>query len=329
MQPLVSFILPSYNHARFIAEGLASIFHQTMPVEYEVIVVDDASGDNTGEMVRACGNARVTYVRNAKNQGNAATISRALTLTRGIYIAQLDADDRFRPDFLEMTLPIFSAHPNLAMVYGDVAAMDEAGQVYQDPWENHHARRLHHGRAFLGNEFVLMLMSSPSSATARLMRGDLARAEAPFPAYVEGRFTTTEWFLNLRLARYHDVYYIPRTLADYRIHPQNLHTQPLVGHAQERTIIQILDHAFAESDALRQPGLKPRAYGKAYLQLGDSYFSDGKFPDARRCYLYALRWQPRQFLRNGGLHRLIGTALGETRYARVKSRVRNWLAPMQ
>jgi hypothetical protein len=241
-------------------------------------------------------------------------------------VAQLDADDRFRRDFLAVTLPIFFAHPDLAMVYGDVAGMDEAGNLFSDPWQEHNARRLHGGRASRGNELVLMLLHSPSSATARLMRGDLARAQAPFPAYVDGHFGSAEWFLNLRLARHHDVYYLPRTLADYRIHPANLHSRPLVGRHVEESIISILDHLFAEPlEELKQKGLKPRAYGAAYLRLADAYFTGGNFKDARRCYVHALRWQPRQVLRKGGLHRLLGTTLGTMRYAQAKRSVPKWL----
>src|ERR1700687_2986780 len=96
IHPFVSFIFPSFNHGRFLDECLTSIYNQTLKTDFEVIVVNDGSTDETDEIVRGWLGPRLVYVCHPFNQGAAASVSHALTLTRGIYVAQLDADDRYR-----------------------------------------------------------------------------------------------------------------------------------------------------------------------------------------------------------------------------------------
>ena len=323
--PLVSFIVPCFNYGRYLTECLESIFRQTATGDWELIVVDDASTDETPDVIRAYCDPRLRYTRHTQNRGTSATISDALRLTRGEYVAVLDADDRYRPDFLETVLPIMEQYPDVGMTYGDLAAIDEAGNLLADPWEGNAARRIHQNRAFKGNELWLMLTKNPSASQARLIRRVLLKDELPFPVWLHPRFGPIDWYMSVRLARNHDVYYIPRTLAEYRFHAGMQHQKPRRFYYEE-TVLHVLDALFAEPNVeLQQPGRKRIAYGLAYQRFADQYFSAGNYSAARRCYLQALRLQPRAFVGSGGLHRLIGTGLGEKRYARIKSTLRGLL----
>ncbi len=326
MNPLVSFVVPAFNYGRYLNEALDSIAHQSLAVDYEIIVVDDASTDETPDVVRAFDDSRLFYVRHLENCGTTATIIHGLEMARGTYIAELSADDRYRPDFLSHTMPILEQNTDVGMVYGDVAAIDADGNLLADPWEGNISRQLHQHRAFKGNELELMLLHNPAASQARLMRSALVTQELPFPKWLYPRFGPFDWYENVRVAREQPVYYIPRTLADYRIHAKNQHRCAVVSDYSERTIIQTLDQLFDESPRVLQGhGIKQRVFGIAYLSLADHYFGIGHFADARRCYLEALRWQPRTFLAAGGMHRLLGTVLGEKRYARVKNILRSLL----
>ena len=99
-QGLVSIIMPSWNTENYIAESIQSVIDQTYK-NWELIIVDDCSTDNTDEVVRAFNDQRIKYLKNEKNSGAALTRNRALKEARGEWIAFLDSDDLWVPEKLE------------------------------------------------------------------------------------------------------------------------------------------------------------------------------------------------------------------------------------
>lgn len=100
MGELVSIIMPSYNTARFIEESIRSVLAQTYE-NWELIIVDDCSSDNTDEVVAKIEDNRIRYYKNEKNSGAAVSRNRALKEARGKWIAFLDSDDLWMPEKLE------------------------------------------------------------------------------------------------------------------------------------------------------------------------------------------------------------------------------------
>ena len=100
VEGLVSIIMPSWNTGEFIAESIQSVIDQTYR-DWELIIVDDCSDDNTDEIVRTFKDRRIRYFKNDKNYGAALTRNRALCEARGEWIAFLDSDDLWRPKKLE------------------------------------------------------------------------------------------------------------------------------------------------------------------------------------------------------------------------------------
>lgn len=101
MNDLVSIIMPSYNTARFIAETISSVLAQTYE-NWELIIVDDCSTDNTDEVVgELLSDTRIRYIKNEHNSGAAVTRNRALREAKGKWIAFLDSDDLWEPDKLQ------------------------------------------------------------------------------------------------------------------------------------------------------------------------------------------------------------------------------------
>lgn len=103
MSDLVSIIMPSYNTGRFIADSIASVQAQTY-TNWELIIVDDCSTDNTDEVVAAFSDARIRYLKNECNSGAAVSRNRALREAKGRWIAFLDSDDLWEPQKLEMQI---------------------------------------------------------------------------------------------------------------------------------------------------------------------------------------------------------------------------------
>lgn len=99
MNDLVSIIMPSYNTAPYIKETIQSVLDQTYQ-NWELIIVDDCSTDNTDEVVASIKDERIRYLKNEKNSGAAVSRNRALREAKGRWIAFLDSDDLWMPEKL-------------------------------------------------------------------------------------------------------------------------------------------------------------------------------------------------------------------------------------
>ena len=97
---LVSIIMPSWNTERFISETIQSVIDQTYQ-NWELLIVDDCSTDNTDEVVASFKDDRIKYFHNEKNSGAALTRNRAMREAQGEWIAFLDSDDLWMPEKLE------------------------------------------------------------------------------------------------------------------------------------------------------------------------------------------------------------------------------------
>jgi glycosyltransferase involved in cell wall biosynthesis len=113
---LVSVIIPAYNSSPYIQEALDSVFAQTYP-NYEVIVVNDGSPDTSElELVLAPYRQRVIYITQ-ENRGLAGARNTGLRMARGEFVALLDADDIWLPDYLQEQLTFLAGHPEFDLCY--------------------------------------------------------------------------------------------------------------------------------------------------------------------------------------------------------------------
>jgi len=132
--PAVSVIIPAFCASRDIPDALASVFAQTFS-DFEVVVVDDGSPDREA-LVEAIApyRLRIRYIEQS-NQGAGAARNAAIRIARGRYLAFLDADDRWTPDFLRQQVGYLDAHVDVALVYGDAMLSGEtplAGRRYME-----------------------------------------------------------------------------------------------------------------------------------------------------------------------------------------------------
>src|SRR5688572_27575577 len=116
MPPSVSILMPAYNAEKFLAAAIDSVLAQSLP-DWELIVCDDGSTDLTRAIVGGYQrDARVELVAQV-NQGAAAARNLALRAARGAYLALLDADDMWPPDYLARMLPILKNDATAVAVY--------------------------------------------------------------------------------------------------------------------------------------------------------------------------------------------------------------------
>lgn len=116
--PLVSVIIPSYNHAQYVAIAIESVLNQTYS-NLELIIIDDGSQDNSHEVIRQYElDSRVTAILNFENRGQSAVFNQALAVARGEYIALLPSDDWFLPHKLEKQVEKFeNSSTKVGVVY--------------------------------------------------------------------------------------------------------------------------------------------------------------------------------------------------------------------
>ena len=103
MNELVSIIMPSYNTAKFISKTIESVLEQTYK-NWELLIVDDCSTDNTDEIVSKYDDDRIIYLKNKKNSGAAVSRNKALKNAKGKWIAFLDSDDLWDADKLNVQI---------------------------------------------------------------------------------------------------------------------------------------------------------------------------------------------------------------------------------
>ena len=134
-QPLVSIIIPVYNQLAYTAACLESISSIRTGVDYEVIVVDDASSDGTQDWLRDCQGIRV--FRNRGNQGFIGTCNRGAREAKGQYLVFLNNDTRVTDGWLDALLGTFEARPDAGIVgarliFGDGSLQEAGGIVFRD-----------------------------------------------------------------------------------------------------------------------------------------------------------------------------------------------------
>ena len=120
---LVSIIMPSWNTGKFIAESIESVLAQTYK-NWELLIVDDCSTDNTDEVVASFKDTRIKYFKNEKNSGAALTRNRAMREAQGEWIAFLDSDDLWAPNKLEKQLRFMNDN-GYVFSYHDFVKIDE------------------------------------------------------------------------------------------------------------------------------------------------------------------------------------------------------------
>ncbi|MCI1188910.1 glycosyltransferase family 2 protein [Hymenobacter sp. DH14] len=115
MVPKVSVLLPVYNVAPYIRETIASILSQTF-IDFELIVVDDLSTDDTAAIVASISDDRIILIRNTQNLGRAGSDNAGLAAVRGQYIAKMDGDDICHPERLARQVAYLENHPEINAV---------------------------------------------------------------------------------------------------------------------------------------------------------------------------------------------------------------------
>lgn len=265
----VSVVIPAYGHATFLKSTIESILRQTYE-DYEVIVVDDGSPDDTPRVAAEFGSA-IWYIRQ-QNQGMAAARNTGIRHASGDVISFLDDDDLWLPDYLSTVVPHFQTDPRLAALHtGYQLTTDKGGQDF--PRQGTRTVPSHE----LYDTLIEAGFFPPSSVSVR------ASCLESVGVFDEGLQGLADWDLWLRICREYRFIGIPDVLVKYRLHAGGLSSN--VQHMTEDRLKAVRKHfGPPEGRISAWPRDKRRAYAFAYRTAAFEYGIRGQ-PEDAWCFL--------------------------------------------
>jgi glycosyltransferase involved in cell wall biosynthesis len=261
MQPqLVSVVIPAYNAQQFVGQAIDSVLAQTYR-QFEIIVVDDGSIDDTRLIVQQFGSA-VRYIYQP-NRGLSAARNTAIRNARAEIIALLDADDLWEPEFLTKMVAQLDRHPEAAAVYCGFRYIDAHGEVKGEPsLKIAPPNRFYETLICKGNWLV---------PCAVIFRKRLAEEAGLFDESLRASEDADLW---TRLSALYPFVGVPEGLAMYRRHDSNMTKDPerMVNANYQRT-----EKRFGppEGDISSWPELKHCAYVRLFRYGASRYLAFG------------------------------------------------------
>lgn len=244
----ISVVIPLYNKAAEIERTLRSVLEQSLP-PLEIIVVDDGSTDGSAAIVERVGGERVRWVRQ-QNRGVSAARNRGIELSRGEYVAFLDGDDRWHPDYLKCLADFMIRYPDCG-AYGVAFYVDSGdGLVRADTPQTE-------GEVDFFAESMQRYVLIPSAAT---IRREVLLDVGGFP---NGMRMGEDQFLWTKVARRAKVAFLPTPLVVYSRAASN---RSAATYRPEQTIYSFEQLYDAEAEDLSNEYIARVALGKAIVE---------------------------------------------------------------
>lgn len=151
-RPQISVIMPVYNAAPYLKQAIESILTQSYR-DFEFIIINDGSTDDSDEIIKSFNDDRIIYVSEKQNAGISFRTNQGLAMSRGNYIALMDADDICLPERLEKQLAFIGAHPDVDIL-GSNATMINENEELVNKMLRPEQHELIHWRIFFGNPMI-------------------------------------------------------------------------------------------------------------------------------------------------------------------------------
>lgn len=218
--PKISVILASYNHAKYIRASIESVLNQTYP-GFELIIWDDASTDESWEIINSYKDARIRAIRNKVNTGSGIVNRAIVEEISGDHIAIQHSDDVWMPEKLEKQKAVLDANPQVGAVFCNARIIDENGAPFND---NSH---------FYFNVFNQPNRSRHEWLNHFFFKGNglchssvLIRRECYDRCgfYKDGLNQIDDFEMWVRLCLKYDIHILPEKLVAYRVRSDELNT---------------------------------------------------------------------------------------------------------
>lgn len=282
----VSVIIPTYNRGHVILDAVHSVLAQTFD-DFEVIVVDDGSDDDTSVRVRSIEDRRVTLVCGA-HAGVSAARNTGIAAARGELISFLDSDDLWLPEKLEREVAFLDSHPDVDAVFSDAEKLH--GGRFTPSFVEETAvfsRRFassapSDGVSLPQREFFLCLLEEvPIATIAFTVRRDVLGHAGPFD---RSWSSFEDWEFYLRLAKRSRFGYLPQVLAVIFVSGDSLHLTDAAGGRSSMLDVLAREYRQGAGDAA-VPAAAARGIARLTTRLAWHYEAVGRRRAAVGAYL--------------------------------------------
>lgn len=282
----VSIIIPAYNQARYLADTVQSVLAQTFG-EFELIIVDDGSTDNTGEVAKAFSDRRVRYIHQA-NKGLSGARNTGIAHAQAPNLVFLDADDWLVPQALSLHREAQQKHPEAGVTIGSWVFTNSQGEPFAEEVLPQSSLDL-----------ATLLMGNPLPVHGAMVKRSWLDKVGVFD---ESLRACEDWDLWLRLALIGCPFSLfPQRVCAYRMHEGQMTKQP---ERMRTAMLRVLDKVFAANDLPAQAlTLKDKAYATAYLNASGRAYHAGIFATAQADLLEATRLEPSLLANNAEILR--------------------------
>src|SRR4051812_10194306 len=267
MSPEISIVVPAYNAARTVGATVESVLAQTF-TNFELIVVDDGSEDETAQVVEARDDLRLTCLR-TENGGVSVARNRGIERAAGRYVAFLDADDMWAPAKLERQHAAMSERPEVGLCFTATQYVDEQLRptllqraVQRDDWP---AALILEGNIVAG------------TVSSAMVRADVLAHAGGFDPRLS---LCADWDMWLRLSLLTRFFGIDEPLVRYRSVAGTMSGDTVV---LERDTFALLDKFYGDPAAAPYEPIRRRAYANQWMVCAGSYLHAGRRRDAVRC----------------------------------------------
>ncbi len=212
-QPKATVIIPTYNRVKTLERSIRSILAQTY-TDYELIIIDDGSTDNTKELIMEIKDDRIHYIKSPVNRGAANARNIGIRAAKGEYIAFQDSDDEWVPDKLEKQVKVLdSTDAEIGMVYSRFFYDLGGNRILKHPPESMSYEEKS------GYIYPQMLKQNLIGTPTMLVRKECLNKVGMFNASLK---SLEDWELCLRISKEYKVYFIDELLHKAYITPGSL-----------------------------------------------------------------------------------------------------------
>lgn len=297
---LVSVIIPTYNYGRFIGEAIASVLDQGVG-DLEIIVIDDASTDNTQEVLASLKERRITVLSICEHFGGPGVVrNEGLNHARGQFITFLDADDRWCKNKLNHQLTIMESEPEVGAIFTNFVRFNDAGVFPQSQFEfmpellTIPSVPTHCGlaRRVTGNAFESFISMSqfPTFVQTTMFRANIIR-DLRFPVINRA---TDDLDFCMRAYQKTSVSYISEPMVEVRRHGTNMSWDLMKLEHEVRETLCDLESRIDLVNPKHLSSLR-RRIGRAWIDSGRLYLSQGCPRPAAYCFLKGFGYAKSRF----------------------------------
>ncbi len=269
--PTISIILPTYNREHLLGRSIQSVLNQTYR-DFELIIVDDGSTDNTEKLVRSFKKETINYIKHRENRGPATARNTGIKSASGEYIAFQDSDDEWLPEKLEKQMMVFKASPpDVGVVYTGFFQFINTRKRYIPPTKVVQKD---------GYIFANLMKDCFVSTQTTLVKRDCFIVTGMF----DERFTPSEdWELFLRMSRQYQFRCVNEPLVIVYHQPDSI-TANL--SAEIRSYKLVLDQYFEDISH------DSRVMASHYFRIGRLLYSSGECSQGRDYFVKSVRAYP-------------------------------------